>query len=165
MDRLWAPWRTKYIQKIHRIKKCIFCKRNSKKDKNEFVIKRNTHCFAILNLYPYNNGHVLIAPYRHLSDLELLHKEEISDIMDLVKETISVLKKILKPSGFNVGINLGRCAGAGFTEHMHIHIVPRWNGDANFMPVISSTKVISESLEELFNKVKVEYDKKRRARD
>ncbi len=163
MDRLWAPWRNKYIQKIHNIKKCIFCKRNSKKDKNEFVVKRNAYCFAILNLYPYNNGHVLVAPYRHLSDLELFHKEEISDIMDLVKETMSVLKKILKPSGFNVGINLGRCAGAGFSEHVHIHIVPRWNGDANFMPVVSSTKVISESLEELYKKMKEGYDKKRRA--
>ncbi|MBM3252723.1 MAG: HIT domain-containing protein [Candidatus Omnitrophica bacterium] len=162
MDKLWAPWRKEYIQGLKKQRVCIFCKKDSNRDKADFVIKRNEYCFSMLNIYPYNNGHILIAPYRHIADFNLLNKSEALDIMELIKETVSVLKKVLKPSGFNIGLNLGRISGAGFERHLHFHIVPRWNGDTNFMPVISSTKVISESLNELYRRLREEYDKKGR---
>ncbi len=117
----------------------------------------------MLNIYPYNNGHILIAPYRHIASFNLLSSKEALDIIALIKESVSVLKKTLKPSGFNIGLNLGRTGGAGFSRHLHFHIVPRWNGDTNFMSVISSTKVISQSLSELYKNLKREYDKKKSA--
>ena len=108
----------------------------------------------MLNLYPYNNGHLIIAPYRHVSDLDRLEENELLDLMQLVIQSKKLIAKTLKPDGYNLGINIGKIAGAGFEKHVHIHLVPRWSGDTNFMPVISNTKVISQSLESLFKRLK-----------
>ncbi len=158
-NRLWAPWRIKYVQK--KSKKCLFCKIfNSKNDKRNFLIKRGRFCFSVLNIYPYNNGHLMVAPFRHVNDLNKLKKEELWDLILNLNEVKSILEKILKPQGFNIGINIGRVAGAGFPGHVHIHIVPRWKGDTNFMPVTAETKVLSQSLVELYKKIKDAYQKR-----
>ena len=147
MDKLWAPWRSKFV-KARKKKGCIFCLK-TKKDKEAFVVKKSKFSFALLNIYPYNNGHVMVSPYRHVKDLKELRDKELLDIMKLVQEMQALLEKKLKPHGFNIGINTGKVAGAGYRGHVHIHIVPRWSGDTNFMPVTGNTKVIPQSLEEL----------------
>ena len=147
MEKLWAPWRSKYIY-VRKNKKCIFCNnRTSKGDKKKYFLDRTKHSFSMLNLYPYNNGHVMVAPFRHVKSLELLNDEELLDLMRLVNKTKRKIDKKLKPDGYNIGFNIGKVGGAGFAGHIHVHIVPRWVGDTNFMPVISDTKVVSESLE------------------
>ncbi|MFA5085253.1 MAG: HIT domain-containing protein [Candidatus Omnitrophota bacterium] len=137
---LWAPWRSRYIYSRKK-KKCIFC------DPKEYVLEKTKHSFSMLNIYPYNNGHVMVAPFRHVKSLEYLKAEELKDLMDLVVKTKKVLDKKIRPHGYNIGINIGKAAGAGFAGHVHIHIVPRWTGDTNFMPASCGTKVISESLD------------------
>ena len=154
MDKLWAPWRIKYITKVKSMKGCIFCsKPKTKNDKNNYIIARTRHSFSILNLYPYNNGHMMVVPYRHVDSLTKLRREELTDLIDLLNETQELLSKTMGPEGFNIGINIGRAAGAGVKGHIHIHIVPRWLGDSNFMSVSASTKVISESLDALYNRL------------
>jgi ATP adenylyltransferase len=138
-DRLWAPWRSKYIYSRKK-QKCIFC------NPKEYVLDRTKHSFSILNIYPYNNGHVMVAPKRHVRSLEYLKPEELNDLMALVVKTKKTLDKKLKPHGYNIGLNIGKVAGAGFAGHVHIHVVPRWTGDTNFMPAACKAKVISESL-------------------
>ncbi|MBI4436952.1 MAG: HIT domain-containing protein [Candidatus Omnitrophica bacterium] len=152
MDKLWAPWRKKVIYRTQ--KGCIFCaKPRQKKDAKNFLFMRRSHSFAMLNLYPYNNGHVMVAPYRHVKRLEDLTKEEASALVLHVQECEALLRKLLRPAGFNIGLNEGRIAGAGFKDHIHVHIVPRWGGDTNYMPVLSETKVISESLEAMYRQL------------
>jgi len=140
MDRLWAPWRSKYIYSRKK-KRCIFCK------PKEYVIAESKLSFAMLNIYPYNNGHIMVAPKRHIKSIEHLTKAEVYDLMSLVVETKKILNKKLKPHGYNIGFNVGKDGGAGFAGHMHIHVVPRWRGDTNFMPMVASTKVLSDSLD------------------
>ena len=155
MDKLWAPWRLNYITKIIKEEKgCVFCRIfKEKKDKQNFIFLRRRYSYAVLNIYPYNNGHILIVCNRHVNDLDKLTKQEREDMLDLLQEAKALLTKVIKPAGFNVGINLGRLAGAGFPGHLHIHLVPRWRGDVNFMPVVGNTKVISQSLENLYQKL------------
>ena len=163
MDRLWAPWRVKYIKGLgKRTKGCVFCKiLREKKDRKNYIFQRSKHSFAVLNLYPYNNGHALIVPNKHIGDLIKLNREEKEDLLRLFESTKVMLDKALKPRGYNVGMNLGRVAGAGFPGHLHIHLVPRWGGDVNFMPVIGNTKVISQSLATLYTRLKkCAHDKK-----
>ena len=148
MNKLWAPWRNVFV-KVKKIKGCIFCVKD-KKDKNLFIVKRSLHSFAMLNIYPYNNGHIMVSPFRHAKDLKALKDEELLDIIKLTRDMQVLLEKKLKPHGFNIGINTGRVAGAGYKDHLHIHIVPRWRGDTNFMPVVTDTKVMPESLKELY---------------
>ena len=153
MDKLWAPWRITYVSNT-RLKGCIFCKAfKEKKDKKNFVVLRSDHSFAILNTFPYNNGHVMVVSKRHVSSIENLNDNEILDLNRVVTKMIRSLKIALNPAGFNVGMNLGKVAGAGIDKHLHIHIVPRWLGDTNFMPVLSDTKIISQSLSELYKKL------------
>jgi ATP adenylyltransferase len=155
MERLWAPWRTKYIQKINKGRKCIFCKANKDKDdKRNFLLLRSSYSLAILNIFPYNNGHIMVAPKRHIGNLEGLSQKELLDLINIVRKITKLLKKIVKPDGFNIGLNIGKGAGAGITNHLHIHIVPRWLEDTNFMPICSNTKVISQSLNELYMMIK-----------
>ncbi len=156
MNKLWAPWRDRYLVKIYQKQKgCVFCRiQKEKKDYANFIFKRTAHSYAVLNIYPYNNGHCLIIPNRHVKDLSSLGKEERNDLFDLQDATVALLKKTLRPKGFNIGINIGRAAGAGFPGHVHIHIVPRWLGDVNFMPVLNETKVISQSLQSLWKILK-----------
>ena len=155
MDKLWAPWRVKYITKIiKKTKGCVFCNiRKSKQDRRNFVIAREEHAYSVLNIYPYNNGHMLIVPNRHVYGLSELGRDEKENLLDLLEATKELLDEIMKPDGYNIGINLGKAAGAGFPEHMHIHLVPRWQGDVNFMPVTSHTKIISQSLKSLHEKL------------
>lgn len=153
MDKLWAPWRIKYVNK-KRESGCLFCKiQKQKKDKKNLIALRSAHCFVVLNRFPYNNGHILIAPYKHTSKLEKLNEQEIIDIHKITIKIKKMLTKILNPGGFNLGFNLGEDAGAGITDHLHLHLVPRWKGDTNFMPIFSETKIISESLEDLYQKL------------
>ena len=155
MNRLWAPWRETYITKItSKQKSCVFCRiLDDKKDKQHLIFIRKPHSYAVLNLYPYSNGHCLVVPNRHVGDISKLTQEEYLQLMDLLRDTKDLLQKTLKPHGFNVGINLGRFAGAGIPGHVHVHIVPRWKGDHNFMPVTAATKVISQSLSVLYKKL------------
>ncbi len=155
MQRLWAPWRETYISKIGiKPKSCVFCRiLADHKDKQHLILSRKAHAYAVLNLYPYSNGHCLIVSNRHVSDISKLPKPEYTQMMDLLVETKDLLQKALKPQGFNVGINLGRIAGAGIPGHVHVHLVPRWKGDHNFMPVTAATKVISQSLSVIYKKL------------
>lgn len=154
MDRLWAPWRSKYIYSRKKTG-CIFCgARKERNIKKKYIVERSGHSFSMLNLFPYNNGHVMVAPYRHVGSLELLSGEEIMDLMEIVNKTKVQLDKKLKPHGYNIGLNIGRVGGAGFAGHVHVHIVPRWFGDTNFMPVISDSKIVSESLDAMYKLLK-----------
>ncbi|MCK4518823.1 MAG: HIT domain-containing protein [Candidatus Omnitrophica bacterium] len=154
MEKLWAPWRAEYT-KSKKTKGCIFClKPKSKGGKKDYIVTRGEYVFSMLNAYPYNNGHIMVAPYRHIQGLDGLKKEETSELMEMVNKSIYLLKTILKPSAFNIGINIGSIAGAGYAEHLHVHIVPRWQGDTNFMPIIAKTKVVPEALDELHKRLK-----------
>ncbi len=154
MDRLWAPWRMEYI-KMERKNGCIFCEKpQENKDDKNFILYRGKTAFVILNIFPYNNGHLMVAPYEHIANLEELQDDTLLEISHLLQKMIIVLKKAMSPHGFNVGMNLGETAGAGIPGHLHWHIVPRWNGDTNFMPVISNTKVIVQSLENSYMTLK-----------
>ncbi len=160
MKILWSPWRIKYVEGFKKGYECIFCLKPSiKKDKESFILKRGKYSFVIMNIFPYNPGHLMVAPYRHIGDFEKLNKEEIEEIMEFLKKSIEILKKVYSPDGFNIGLNIGKISGAGFDEHIHFHIVPRWAGDTNFMPVIGNTKVISEEIKRTYKKLKKYYDK------
>jgi len=164
MQRLWAPWRETYITTIlAKQKSCVFCLLlAAHKDKQHLVFIRKPYAYAVLNIYPYSNGHCLIVSNRHVGDISQLSTEEYAQLMDLLRETKDLLQTELKPQGFNVGINLGRIAGAGIPGHVHVHIVPRWKGDHNFMPVTASTKVISLSLSVIYKKLIDAYTKRHR---
>lgn len=139
-------------------KGCFLCKAlKSKDDKKNFVLYRGKNAFVIFNIYPYNNGHLMIVPNRHTAIIEKIKEEESKELFFLLQASTRIIKKVIKPAGFNIGINLGAYAGAGVAGHLHIHIVPRWKGDANFMPVIADSKVISQSLEELYNRLYPEF--------
>jgi ATP adenylyltransferase len=156
MKRIWAPWRMKYILKARDEKGgCIFCEiPKENKDEENYLIKRGKLAFVLMNIFPYNNGHLMVAPYKHTPNLQNLSDDELLEMIKLLVESEKALKILLSPDGFNIGLNIGRIAGAGFEEHVHIHIVPRFNGDTNFMPIVSNTKVISESLMETYKKLK-----------
>jgi ATP adenylyltransferase len=163
-DKLWAPWRMKYIQGAATSEEssCIFCdKLKLGDDQADLILWRGEFCFVMMNLYPYNNGHLMIAPYRHVGEIENLIPQEMTEGNELLKRCILALRQVMAPHGFNIGINLGRVAGAGIVDHVHQHIVPRWNGDTNFMPVIADTKVISESLAEGWRRLKEAFEKGR----
>ncbi len=151
MEKLWSPWRTQYIESFKDKKEnsaCIFCElaKLEVTDPNNLLINKNQHTFTVLNLYPYNNGHLMIVPYRHIGECEQLIDEENLEIMQMVQLAAKALKLVFKPDGFNIGANVGKVSGAGIEEHIHMHIVPRWSGDTNFMPVLGEVKVISQDL-------------------
>lgn len=156
MNKLWAPWRIEYINQIKH-KGCILCNiLKEKQDKKNFILFRSNYCFAVLNTYPYNNGHIMIVPNRHIKSLEKLKDNELLDMNKSLIKIKSTLKRTLNPGGFNIGMNIGNIAGAGIDKHLHMHIVPRWQGDTNFMPVLTNTKIISQSLKELYILLKKE---------
>lgn len=161
MDRLWAPWRINYVGKKKKPKGCIFC-RAKKGTADDYVIFKTEKSICLLNKYPYNNGHLMICPLRHSSDISEVKEEEMLDMFKSLKRAKILLQKVLKPHGYNIGFNLGTAAGAGVTAHLHLHIVPRWFGDKNFMPSISGTKVISQSLDELAKRLKNEIKQNQR---
>lgn len=152
MDTLWAPWRSSYIlggkPTPSGATGCIFCdKPRADDDKHNLIVARGRNCFVLLNLYPYNNGHLMIVPYRHAASLVELSRAEAEALMATAQTIEPVLRAKMNCEGFNIGMNVGSVAGAGIAGHLHLHIVPRWSGDANFMPVLSETRVISQSLE------------------
>ena len=153
---LWAPWRIEYVQGLSEKSDCFICDylKSPDDDNKNLVLWRSSHCVTVLNRFPYNNGHLLIAPVRHIPDLDKANDEEILELMKLVRQSQKALSLTIKPHGFNIGINFGRCAGAGLPGHLHIHVVPRWDGDTNFMAVCGDTDVISQSLSELLEKLK-----------
>lgn len=151
LTRLWAPWRSRYLAVGRGRSRCIFCvAKRSREDRRHHVIARSREAFVLLNRYPYANGHLLVAPYRHVGTFEALTLSEWQDAFRLLQWMVARLRTQLRPHGFNLGVNLGRSAGAGILGHLHLHLVPRWHGDVNFMPVVSHTKVISQSLDELY---------------
>jgi len=152
---LWSPWRMKYILRASReAKECIFCKAVRGDERENWVVYKSKYSIVMLNIYPYNTGHVMIAPKRHVPRPDLLSDEEILDLNKLLIITLKALDVEYEPHGYNIGMNLGRVAGAGIEEHMHIHIVPRWHGDTNFMPIIGETKVIPEDLNKTFERMR-----------
>jgi ATP adenylyltransferase len=159
LDKLWAPWRSRYVTGAAKDPnpECIFCQKlhdDESRDVENHLLVRTERCFVILNLFPYNNGHLLIAPNRHAGDIEELAADEMLELFEVTRWMVQVLRRAFNPDGFNIGINVGRVAGAGIPGHFHIHIVPRWNGDTNFMPVLGDVKVISEGLDDTYHKLR-----------
>lgn len=155
MDNLFAPWRMQYISAPKEEKGCIFCGLPlENRDEENLILFRGDFCFVILNAFPYNPGHLMVAPYRHTAEYEALDNEELMEMQLLAGRCIRALKQSMCPQGFNMGINLGKVAGAGFDGHLHLHIVPRWNGDTNFMPVFSEVRVVAECLGATYKKLK-----------
>lgn len=158
MNSLHAPWRIEYILSPKpELKEGLFARiAQSSDDVENLVVVRDRTCFALLNRYPYNGGHLMVVPYKEVADLHGLTDEEMSDLWKLARRCLAALTTVMKPDGFNVGINLGKVAGAGIAEHLHIHIVPRWNGDTNFMPVIAGTSVVPDALKNIAAKLRAE---------
>ncbi len=155
MERLYSPWRSQYIENVDNLDGCFLCNAfKSKDDEENLVLYRGKKAFIIMNLYPYNAGHVMVCPNEHIGDFTKIDKETLHEISELTQFAVKAIQKALKPDGFNLGYNLGRAAGAGLEDHIHNHIVPRWNGDTNFMPVIGEVKVISQDLKEVYHKIK-----------
>jgi ATP adenylyltransferase len=156
MDILWTPWRIDYILS-KKEPGCVFCKAvhdDPANDESNLLLYRGEHCFIIMNLYPYNTGHVMVVPYLHTNDLPRLETATMQEMGDLTQRVVALMKEILKPDGYNLGMNLGRVAGAGIDDHLHQHIVPRWGGDTNFMPVLAETHTMPELLPDTFAKLK-----------
>lgn len=151
MERLWAPWRIGYVANANKEEKCFLCAAaTGNDDRSSLVVRRGQTCFAILNRFPYNNGHVMIAPYAHKADLPELTPAERSEMLELVVEVQAALTATFRPQGFNIGINIGAAAGAGVPGHIHTHVMPRWTGDTNFVSTCADVKVISQSLDEAY---------------
>jgi ATP adenylyltransferase len=151
---LTAPWREAYVRNVFKMKGCIFCQAlRSQDDLKALILYRGQHNFIILNKYPYTPGHLMIAPYRHLARIEAASREATEEMMELLKMSLKLLRRRYRPHGFNLGMNLGQCAGAGVVGHYHLHLIPRWSGDANFMPLVAQTKVVIEDLETTFNRL------------
>ena len=145
-QRLWAPWRLDFIRGP-KSDECVFCAMPALgDDERALVVHRGASCFVILNAYPYNNGHLMVAPFRHVPSIEELDDRELLELMTLARQGIGVLREVHGPEGFNIGVNQGKVAGAGIADHIHLHVVPRWGGDTNFMPVIADVRVLPQSL-------------------
>ena len=157
MERIWAPWRIQYIRQ-EKAAGCILCEKPKKnEDALDYILYRGDKNYIILNIYPYNPGHLMVAPYRHVASLEELTGEERGEHFEIVSRGIKALRQVFNPSGFNIGMNLGKVAGAGIVDHFHTHIVPRWEGDTNFMPVLAETRVIPEALDEVYQQLKEQF--------
>lgn len=146
-ERLWAPWRLQYI-KGDKPDECIFCTKPVLDDESALIVRRGQHCFVMLNAFPYTSGHVMVAPYEHIADLAALDEPTSAELTALTQESIEAIRDAYRPDGFNVGANLGTVAGAGIADHVHMHVVPRWAGDTNFMSVIGEVRVLNEALED-----------------
>lgn len=155
MERLWAPWRLEYVENADASAGCIFCEfPREDRDEDRYILCRNDRAFVILNAFPYSNGHLIVAPYRHTASLEDLDADDGLAVMALVRDSVRALAGAYKPDGFNIGINMGRVAGAGIDSHIHVHVVPRWNGDTNFMAVVGDTRVLPASLRATYERLR-----------
>lgn len=161
MDRLWAPWRMGYILKNSKDKKgCFLCEAlQSNDDRKNYILHRGKLAYVIMNIYPYNNGHLLVVPYSHVPDFDKLSIDEMTELMKLTQASVNILKQDMNPEGFNVGINIGSAAGAGLPGHMHIQIVPRWTGDTSYMTVLNECRVMPESLDATYARLRPFFEK------
>jgi ATP adenylyltransferase len=160
MDRLWAPWRMKYIRETldKHEQGCVFCAKPAQsrdKDRENLILYRGVHAFVMLNAFPYNNGHLMVIPFLHTSSMDDIDTAAAAELWSLLAKSRRALASAFNPDGFNIGINLGRAAGAGIDAHLHVHIVPRWTGDVNYMAVTGETKVISQSLEDAYDALRI----------
>jgi ATP adenylyltransferase len=163
LERLWAPWRLNYVTggaekpKSDKAKDCIFCDKpdetGAENDARNLIVARGPHCFVILNAFPYNNGHLMVVPYRHFATPAEMTPDESAELMATAAQMTTILDSVYRPNGYNIGINVGSAAGAGIGAHLHLHIVPRWNGDTNFMPVVGEVKVLPETLADTYRRV------------
>jgi len=152
-ERIWAPWRLPYVKDASKDmeQECIFCAKPAQgEDEANLIVHRGERCFVILNLFPYTNGHLMVAPYEHVASLPEVEAQTIAEIMALAQRAMTILEEVYSPHGYNVGFNQGRVAGAGVEHHIHMHVVPRWGGDTNFMPVLADTRVMPQSLEQSY---------------
>ena len=153
MKQLWAPWRMEYV-KSEKSDECIFCSLpKANEDTKNYILHRGQSAFIIMNIFPYNSAHVMVSPFRHIGCLTAQNDEEIKEMNNLTSRSIEIFRAVINPEGFNVGYNIGKAAGAGYDEHIHCHIVPRWTGDTNFMPVLGETKVHPEHLKTTYKKL------------
>jgi ATP adenylyltransferase len=159
MDHLWTPWRMAYIRSDKQdAGGCIFCHKSDGEDTAEHMVARSTHVYVTLNRYPYNNGHLMVVPYAHVASQEELDAEALTDMMLTINRSIAALRQLYNPQAFNIGANIGAAAGAGIAEHYHFHIVPRWQGDANFMSTVGDTRVIPDTLDNTYRELKAIWD-------
>lgn len=160
-ERLWAPWRMEYVKSPKdEGDGCVFCTRaEADNDRKNLILYRGKHNFIIMNLYPYNNAHLMVVPFSHVSDTFSLDDEVLSEMITLADKSMQLLKEFLNPQGFNFGANIGAAGGAGIEEHVHFHVIPRWTGDTNFMPVIGQTKVMVQGIHETYDDLKPLFDK------
>ena len=158
-QRLWAPWRLEYI-KGPKPDECVFCTspEPAEDDVERYIVRRGEHVFAILNAFPYNNGHLMVAPYRHVPSIEELGEPELLELMTMVQASLGALRAAYAPEGFNLGVNQGKIAGAGVEHHVHLHVVPRWGADTNFMPVVGDTRVLPQSLDDSYRDLTRAFD-------
>jgi ATP adenylyltransferase len=161
MERLWSPWRARYIASgvDSQRDECVLCliAQHPEDDEKNFILHRAQHGFVVLNLYPYISGHLMIVPYLHTSEFDSMPKEITDELMDLAKRSQTALREVYSPSGFNLGMNLGAAAGAGIADHLHIHLLPRWAGDTNFMTPVAETRVLPEDLETTYSKLRPKF--------
>ena len=159
MKQLWAPWRMVYIEQGEKDEGCIFCAKPRQHDLREaLVLMQTQHSLVMLNKYPYNNGHLLLAPKRHENQLEHLPEHEHSDLQEVLRRSLAIVRAVLNPGGINLGMNLGKSAGAGVEDHLHWHVVPRWEGDTNFMPVVGETRVMPQHLLDSYDRLKPHFE-------
>ena len=164
MEYLSAPWREEYVKKVFKMNECILCRAlKLKSDKEAFILFRGTHNFIVLNKYPYTPGHLMIAPYKHIASFERAKKEATDEMADLVKMSLKILKRQYKPHGFNTGMNLGASAGAGVADHYHLHVIPRWTGDSNFMPLVGKTRLMIEDLDMTYKRLQPLFKKEKKS--
>ena len=170
MQRMWSPWRSRYIQsftkpagKRKKGESLFTAALKGKDDEKNLIVWRGEYCFVIMNRYPYNNGHLMIVPNRKISDFKKLRKEEMLEIMETTQRVLAALDEVMKPHGYNFGANIGRVSGAGVRDHLHFHVVPRWNGDTNFVPVLAETKVISEDIQTTLKKIRKFFKKTKKS--
>jgi len=158
MDFIWSPWRYDYLASGGvKAPSCVFCVGEDRThDSERLIVFRGTHNFDILNLFPYTSGHLMVAPYEHLDTIVSAKADQLTEMMQLSQKSIAVLQKLYRADGFNIGMNLGSAAGAGIREHFHLHVVPRWMGDANFMSIVGETRVLPEDLHKTYQRVKAE---------
>lgn len=156
MERIWSPWRHSYVTRAEESPGCVFCIARTIADGQQLIVHEGALAYVILNKFPYNAGHLMVVPYRQVANLDELTDDEALELMQFSRRCLRALRSVMKPQGFNVGFNLGKCAGAGIVEHLHLHIVPRWEGDTNFMPVVANSRVLPEALKETAAKLRVE---------
>jgi ATP adenylyltransferase len=155
VNHLWTPWRSAYVSEKRALQGCIFCQAaDARRDEETLIVHRAGHCFIILNRFPYTSGHLMIAPYAHVSRLAQLAEPDAEEMMRLARRSEAILEDVYHPDGLNLGLNLGEAAGAGIEQHIHLHVLPRWNGDANFMTAVADTRVIPEALSDTYAKLK-----------